>query len=275
MSTPPRILVVDDEAGIRFSLEEVLTGDGYQVRTVDSGEAALECIASETFDLAVIDLKMPGIGGIEVLAALRRQSPATVAIVLTAHGSLDTAVEALRQGAHDYLFKPCSMADLRESVHVALVKRQHEQRQRELLAELERTMAQNLQEIRAAVAPPPDGLPPVVPASRPEPRVNAARGLVVDATRHIITLEGQPLDLSPTEFNVLAYLAREAPRVVNAKELIHAVQGYNCDAYEARDLVRYHVYRIRRIAKCAAGRADVIVTVRGVGYTLGVAVTPA
>ncbi|MEE8392054.1 MAG: response regulator [Anaerolineae bacterium] len=120
------ILVVDDEPGIRFFLEEIFTRDGYQVVAVDSGEAALERIAAQEFDLALIDLQMKGIGGIDVLTALHDQSPDTTAIVLTAHGSMETAVEALRQGAHDYLFKPCKADDLRESVRAGLLKRQRE-----------------------------------------------------------------------------------------------------------------------------------------------------
>ena len=76
------ILVVDDEPGIRFFLEEIFTNDGYSVVTVDSGEAALTCIAAQEFDLALIDLKMKGIGGIKVLEALNRQSPNTAVIML-------------------------------------------------------------------------------------------------------------------------------------------------------------------------------------------------
>jgi DNA-binding response OmpR family regulator len=271
MTTPTRILVVDDEAGIRFFLEEALARDGYEVLAVDSGEAALERIAAETFDLALIDLRMKGIGGIEVLTALHRQSPSTAAIVLTAHGSLETAVEALRQGAHDYLFKPCKTADLRDSVRAALTKRRREQRQRELLAELERTLAQNLEEIRATVATPSDVPRPDLPgpagaAHRPE----AQNRLVVDQTRHTITLDGRLLDLSPIEFGLLAYLASQAPRVVGPQELVRQVQGYECEPYEARDMVRYHVYRIRQKARRCAGEGEIIVNVRGVGYTLGV-----
>jgi CheY-like chemotaxis protein len=77
MDTPARILVVDDEAGIRFYLEEALTRYGYEVLAVDSGEAALQCIAAEKFDLALIDLKMKEVGGIEVLTSLRLQAPDT------------------------------------------------------------------------------------------------------------------------------------------------------------------------------------------------------
>ncbi|MCP4539223.1 MAG: response regulator [Chloroflexi bacterium] len=124
MNSKATILIVDDEVGVRTSLAGVLTHSGYHVVTVDSGEAALERIATQEFDLALIDLRMKEIGGIEVLSALRQQSPDTIAIVLTAHGSLETATEALRHGAHDYLFKPCKVAKLQESVRMGLLKRQ-------------------------------------------------------------------------------------------------------------------------------------------------------
>ncbi len=133
------ILIVDDEAGIRFFLEEALSRDGHRVVSVESGEAALERIALQTFDLAIIDLNMKGMSGMELLAALRRQSPQTIAIILTAHASLGTAVEALRQGAHDYLFKPCKTDDLRKSIRSGLLKRHRDSQmhaQTDLIADI-------------------------------------------------------------------------------------------------------------------------------------------
>ncbi|HRV96455.1 MAG TPA: response regulator, partial [Anaerolineae bacterium] len=116
MTSPARILVVDDEENIRSSLQEMLSLTGYNVIAVESGEAALKLIAGqEKFDLALIDIKLEGLTGIEVLAMLRRLTPETVVIILTANASLETAVEALRYGAHDYLFKPCKPTELQES----------------------------------------------------------------------------------------------------------------------------------------------------------------
>jgi DNA-binding NtrC family response regulator len=125
------ILVVDDDALVRSYLDKVLTHDGHQVLAVESGESALACIAGQEFDLALIDLKMDGIGGMEVLGALRQQWPDTIAIVLTGHPTLETVFEALKQGAHDYLFKPCRIAELRRSVSQGLLHRQELLRQRE------------------------------------------------------------------------------------------------------------------------------------------------
>ena len=263
-----KVLVVDDEESIRFYLCEVLERDGHVVTAVDSGEAALQNAQAESFDLALIDLKLPGIGGMQVLKTLRQTSPNTTIIVLTAHASLETAVEALRQGAHDYLFKPCKTVELRESVASGLLKRQREARQRHLLSQLERDLSSNLEEIRATV----DNLA-VEPVTSPHEETTESRfikrgGLFVDLTRHIITLDDTLLELSPTEFRLLTYLASEAPRVISPQEMVRETQGYESNSWEARDLARYHVYRIRQKISQATGRDNLIRTVHGVGYTL-------
>jgi DNA-binding response OmpR family regulator len=262
-----RILVVDDQPGIRFFLEEVLRGEGYQVVTAESGEAALEWIADQTFDLAVIDLVMKEVSGIEVLTALKRDTPSTAAIVLTAHGSLETAVEALRQGAHDYLLKPCKTSLLRQSVRTALIKSQREKRRLDVLSELEQHLTSSLEQIRTTEARPPVTAPRSDVEADAPGRSLRKGDLVVDFARHVVKLGGQVIRLSPTEFDVLAYLVREAPRVVSPEELACEVQGYD-EPWEAADTVRYHIYRIRQKMEEGTGRKDIIRTVRGVGYTL-------
>lgn len=263
MTPPSKILVVDDEPGIRFFLREILERDGHQVVAVESGEAALREIKSGDFDLALVDLKLKGMDGLEVLAHLRQHSPATAVIMLTAYASLETAVEALRQGAHDYLFKPVKTVQLRESVRTGLLKGRRERHQQELLTQLE----QGLKRLYSAAGPAPSPSPTPRPPAE-EDRFVQRGGLIVDSMRHIITLDGHLLELSPTEFDLLAYLVSEAPRIVSPKELVREVQGYESETWEASEIVRYHIYRIRRKMQEAAGRSDVIRTVRGVGYTV-------
>ncbi|MFN2269721.1 MAG: response regulator [Anaerolineae bacterium] len=125
------MLVVDDDTLVRNYLFQVLTCDGHQVLAVESGEDALACIADREFDVALLDLKMDGVGGMEVLTVLRQQWPDTVVILLTGHPTLETVFGALRQGAFDYLFKPCRIAELRESVSKGLLQRRQLLRQRE------------------------------------------------------------------------------------------------------------------------------------------------
>jgi len=278
-----RILVVDDEASIRFFLQELLEHDGYQVTSVDSGEAALRYIEQEEFDLALVDLKMKGVSGTQVLRALHAQAPDTVAIVLTGHGSLESAIEALRQGAHDYLFKPCKPTELRESIRAGLLDRQQKKHQRALLWQLEHHLSSTLADVRATIgevgAPPlpvPPWTaertvsPPAVDRANAEPDRFVQRGcLIADLRRHVMTVDGKLLELSPTEFKLLAYLMKEAPRVIPPQELLREVQGYTAELWEARDIVRYHIYRLRQKIKEATGQTDIVQTVRGVGYTIG------
>ncbi len=280
MGAITKILVVDDEASIRFFLKELLEHDGYQVTAVDSGEAALKYIEQEEFDLALVDLMMKGVSGTQVLRELRAQSPDTVVIMLTGHGSLESAVEALRQGAHDYLFKPCKTIELRESIRVGLLNRLQKKRQRALLWQLEHHLSSTLADVRATIgeAGPPApvarsamGVNPPSAAGQPAAEHNRfmQRGrLIVDLTRHVITMDGKLLELSPTEFDILAYLISEAPRVIPPQELLREAQGYATEVWEARDIIRYHIYRIRQKIKEATGDTDIIQTVRGVGYTV-------
>ncbi len=218
MRSTAKILVMDDQPNTRHFLEKVLSQAEYQVVAVESEEAALATLTQQTFDLALLDLKLKGVGGMAVLAALRHQSPDTVVIILTAYASLETALEALRQGAHDYLLKPCQPAQLRESVRQGLLKRQQALQQRGLLSQLAQHMANDLENIRAITAQPAESAPALVeqPAPRQfagaaaaesEPRILQWGKLTADLTGHVITLEGQRLELSPTEFDLLESFA--------------------------------------------------------------------
>jgi two-component system, NtrC family, response regulator AtoC len=103
-----RVLIVDDEAGVREFIAEALEGDGWQALPVASGEVALEELAKSSFALLFTDLKMPGMGGLELLARAKELQPELEAIVLTAQGSVDVAVEAMKLGAFDFIQKPVS-----------------------------------------------------------------------------------------------------------------------------------------------------------------------
>src|SRR5262245_717743 len=100
------ILVADDEAGVRESLAEVLRDAGYSVTTAVDGTAALRALDEADFAVVITDLRMPGADGLQVLQRLRESAPQTVPVVMTAHGSIESAVEALRAGAADYILKP-------------------------------------------------------------------------------------------------------------------------------------------------------------------------
>jgi two-component system response regulator FlrC len=119
-----RVLVVDDEEGIRSFVAESLERDAHEVKQVANGEAALRALESEAFDVLLTDLKMPGIDGMEVVRRTRASWPECEVIVFTAHGTVSTAVEAMKLGARDYLSKPLgSPAEVRLVVQRALEHR--------------------------------------------------------------------------------------------------------------------------------------------------------
>jgi len=268
MRTKSKILVVDDEENIRSFLQQILIWEGYDVTTAESGEMALAYIVTETFDLALIDLKMPKVDGIQVLAGLRQHAPDTVAIILTAHGSFDTAIQALRYGAHDYLCKPCNLVELKESIQQGLANRQ----QREALIEELEIVHDHLDAIRASVNRRygQTSSNAVTKPTRPHQQRFMKHGpLTIDFLQHLITLEGQSLPLTNTEFELMVYLIQKAPQVVSPQELLKTVQGYDGEPWEANVTIRSHIYHIRKKIKTLTGLTDIIRTMRGVGYKIG------
>jgi two-component system response regulator PilR (NtrC family) len=118
-----RVLVVDDEASVRGWLEIYLRRAGYQPATAKDGEEALRQVAEEEFDLVLTDLKMPRVTGLEVLRAVKARSPSTEVVVITAFATTETAIEAMKAGAYDYLTKPFKLDELGLVIERALEKR--------------------------------------------------------------------------------------------------------------------------------------------------------
>lgn len=141
MSEPPRVLVIDDEPGMREGCRRALAAAGYQVGTAADGEEAWRLVQAGGWDLALVDIRMPGIGGIELLERIQRFDPDIVCIVISGFATLDTAMQAARRGAYDILAKPFTSDDLLLTVqrgmeHRALVleaRRLREERERDLL----------------------------------------------------------------------------------------------------------------------------------------------
>jgi DNA-binding NtrC family response regulator len=127
-----RILVVDDEINIREALAALLNDDGYEVRTASSAEEALKTLREETFDVVISDLRMTGLSGLDVLRWLRDTSPETEMIILTAYGTVEGAVEAMKLGAYDYVSKPVDRRRLSLLIEKALEKQRLHQENRKL-----------------------------------------------------------------------------------------------------------------------------------------------
>ncbi len=115
-----RILVVDDEANVRTVFSDILKKENYLVKQAKDGPEAIKAIDEETFDLALVDLRMPHMDGIEVLENIKKRKPEIPVIVYTGYGSITSAVEAMRKGAFDYLNKPFSPQQLKSNIKKAL-----------------------------------------------------------------------------------------------------------------------------------------------------------
>ncbi|MFZ1518281.1 MAG: ATP-binding protein [Ignavibacteriaceae bacterium] len=131
----PKVLIVDDEKGLRIGAQRLLSGEGYEVTTAENGTDGIKFGTETEFDLAVIDLKMPNIEGLEVLQRIREKFPNTVCFIATAFASYETAVEATRLGAHSYILKPFSpeelLSNLKEGYQRRLINLEAEKWHRE------------------------------------------------------------------------------------------------------------------------------------------------
>jgi DNA-binding NtrC family response regulator len=137
-STTPciKLLIVDDDDDMRHDLVHLFRKQGHEVTAAVSGEDALNKASHARFDVALLDLHLPGISGIEVLTQLKEQQPELEALMLTAHSSIETAVEAMRRGAYDYLTKPFRAADLEVHIQKAFEKVQLQRREQQWLQHL-------------------------------------------------------------------------------------------------------------------------------------------
>jgi two-component system alkaline phosphatase synthesis response regulator PhoP len=183
-----RLLLVEDEPGLVFTLTDRLMREGYAVDHSGDGESALERAASGAFDLVLLDVMLPGMNGFDVLRELRRRGAETPVIVLTARGQVVDKVVGLKLGADDYVTKPFEMI--------------------ELLARIEA-------KLRRAPAP-----------SRPVDGYRFGN-VAIDFRKAEVTRDGQPLDLAAREFQLLRYFVEHRGATLTREELLNEVWGYH------------------------------------------------
>ncbi len=231
-----RTLIVDDDEKIRFVLTESLQTMGHSVTTAASGEDALDCLRNTHFDLAILDLRLGGrVDGLRVLEAIKWRWPNTVTIILTGHGSLDSAMAAIREGIDAYMLKPVRVQEIRDTVQEAL--------------ERKKRMAQARQEEQS-------------------PSLLLRGAFAADTVGRRVTINGELLELTTCEYELLVYMMQNAHRVISPQELVQVVRQYECDhLQEARDVIKWYVYRLRRKVEPNPTRPRHILNVRGVGYT--------
>jgi DNA-binding response OmpR family regulator len=262
MSQPARILVVDDESSIRLTLSALLKRAGYDVTSAENGEEAVALLERQMVDLLLVDLKMPGMDGMQVVAAARQRQPDIAIIVLTGHGSLDTAIEGLHQGIFDYLLKTTDPPQVIERVKAGLVARAQLLRQRNLLD----VVGTAVQELRGTSA---SATADEASTSGPSTgRVINVGALQLDSWRQVATLSGRTLPLTPTEFRVLLCLAEHAGAMLPYAQLVRCAQGYDADEMEAGELIKPHIHHLRQKLEPDPSTPRYILNVRGKGYLL-------
>jgi len=222
----PRLLLADDDEELCEMLGEYLRGEGFDVAIAHDGEAALERLAREAFDLVVLDVMMPRLNGLDVLRELRRRS-LTPVLMLTARGSDVDSVVGLELGADDYLPKPCNPRVLVARIRAVL-----------------RRAGQGETERDAGAV-----------------RVNDIE--LQHGARRVL-LDGYPVDLTSTEYSVLAVLLEEVGRVVTKEALSERALGRKLTRYDRS--LDMHISNLRRKLGPLPTGEERIHTVRGVGY---------
>jgi len=254
-----KILVVDDQKTARESLADILRLEGYDVSVAASGAQALEQVRSNPVDLALLDIKMPGMDGIAVMQEITKESPDTVVILLTAHGSLESAVAALRLQAHDYLNKPSTPQEILSSVAAGLARRAEAQHRRVLLDQMD----SSLQQLKTV-----EGISKTSPA--PKSVISFPNGVMVDLTRREIWRGNLKITLTPTEGKLFQVLIENRGKVMSHQQLVFLVQGYEISDWEAPEILRPLVSRLRRKLVEFPGGDQWITNVRGTGYVLDI-----
>lgn len=233
------ILVVDDEPVARQSLTDILKLEGYTVTSAPNGQAAVEYIRVHPIDLLIVDLKMPGMDGLEVVQVVNQISPETEVILLTAFGSTETAIQALRLRIHDYLLKPATPA--------------------QIIATVKKGLARRMAKSKVANASSSD-------IDEAIESITLKDGTVVDLSRRQIKQKTKVEHLTPAEGRLLRILMENEGKVFSHRELVLLVQGYDTTQREAPEILRPLVSRLRHKLEKFPLLSEQVVSVRGTGY---------
>jgi DNA-binding response OmpR family regulator len=230
---PARILVVEDDSAVRLSLRLAGQKEGFQVAEAANGPEALAQVTDQRPDLVLLDLMLPGPSGFEVCRSIHQRDPSLPIIILTARGDEVDKIVGLELGADDYVTKPFSP--------------------RELIARIRAVLRRSARAIEAA---------PVAPATQEL----TLDGLHIDVPAREVSLDGRPVSLTRTEFDLLAALAGQVGQVLTRDQLVTQVWGYEAEG-DTR-LLDSHIAHLRAKIEPDPGRPRYLQTVRDVGYRL-------
>ena len=261
MNISGHILIIDDEPALRKTLARVLIQAGFDVTTAENGEQGLSFLQSSNFDMAYMDLRMPGLSGLDVLNVIHARYPTLPVILFTAQPDLNSAVEALRRGATDYLLKPLKPEIIIAKTKAILAGRQKERRKREIVTQIESLQAElkNLENGETAQKPQITATPD---------RFIKRGALKLDLHGQRLNIGERVINLPPTSFSYLLVLMRHSPNAVDWQTLVAEAQGYQADAREAQELTKWHIHQLRQAIENDAHAPAYVINVRGLGYRL-------
>jgi DNA-binding response OmpR family regulator len=260
MSTKPapgRILIVDDEKNIRNGLRAVLVKEGHTIKDTGTAEEALTLLATYPSEVAIVDIRMPGMSGIDLLAAIRERWPHIAVILLTGHGTLETAITAVKEGAQNYLLKPAQPDAIRQAVTEALASARRRRERSQLLDSL-RVGLQRLEELPAGSSSADTG--------NSGGHLIQAGDIQIDRLSYEVHRDGSPVSLTPSEFNLLVALAERTGQVVDYVTLVQLSLDYEAQPWEAKELIKRHIFSLRQKLEPDPSLPRYILNVRGVGY---------
>jgi DNA-binding response OmpR family regulator len=258
------ILIIDDEAVLRQTLARILQQAGFEVTTANGADQAFAFIENASFDLVYLDLRMPGVHGLDALKYIHEAYPTLPVVLFTAQPDLTSALEALRNGATDYLLKPLKPQLVIERTQSILASQKIEKRKREILMQIAELQAE-LRSIESGGSGKPGGTQPLSPIKE---RFIKRGPLVLDLHTKRLTVNEQVIPLPPTSFDYLLVLARHSPDVVNYQTLVAEAQGYQADPREAQELTKWHIHQLRQAVDSDENSPSYLINVRGVGYRL-------
>ena len=265
MNASGHILIIDDEASLRQTMARILQRAGYEVTTAATGAEGLKLVAEHPFDLLYLDIRMPDASGLELLKAIHAQLPDLPVILFTAQPDLNSAVEALRRGATDYLLKPLKPQTVIDRTQAILISKQKERRKRELQRQIDALQAE-LNSLEGPGEKTADSTPQQQAAS--DDRFVKRGGLTLDLHTRRVTMNTRVINLPPTSFDYLLVLARHAPNIVSFQTMVSEARGYETDTREAQELTKWHIHHIRQALEPDVRNPVHVINVRGTGYRL-------
>jgi len=223
-----KILIIEDEPDIRLGLEKNLTYEGYEVETVADGESGLDRLKTESYNLILLDIMLPGIDGFDLCKQLREEGINTPIIYLTARGQEMDKVIGLELGAEDYITKPFSLRELSARIKVVLRRQGKDNNEKNTIIHLGKIDA--------------------------------------DLKNYVARSEGRVVNMTHREFEILKYLFHKKNEVVSREELLEEIWGK--EEFVTRRTVDNFIYKLRKIIEVNLDNPEHIITVHKVGYKL-------